>query len=88
MLRMRTKSHAVVRNFRRLHSVVVADSPANQAMLAEAGSSPMTQSVRAIELLKRPEVSYSTVVQMAGLDALWIPTPRPSSKSKSSTTAM
>ena len=29
----------------------------------------MTQSVRAIELLKRPELDYATVLKMAGLDA-------------------
>jgi tRNA uridine 5-carboxymethylaminomethyl modification enzyme len=29
----------------------------------------MTQSVRAIELLKRPELSYATVIKMMGLDA-------------------
>ncbi|HLI80362.1 MAG TPA: tRNA uridine-5-carboxymethylaminomethyl(34) synthesis enzyme MnmG [Candidatus Binataceae bacterium] len=68
MLRMRTKSDAVATELQRLHSAVVADSPANQVVLVEAGSSPMTQSVRAIELLKRPELSYATVIRMAGLD--------------------
>ena len=29
----------------------------------------MTQSVRAIELLKRPELSYGTVLKMTGLEA-------------------
>ncbi len=68
MLRMRTKTDAVRDELARLKSAVVADSPANQALLAEAGSSPITQSMRAIELLKRPELSYAAVLRMSGLD--------------------
>jgi len=69
MLRMRTKTDAVAAEIARMRSVVVADTPANQEILALAESSPMTQSVRAIELLKRPELSYATVIKMMGLDA-------------------
>ncbi len=68
MLRMRTKTEAVAAELARIRSVVVADSPPNQTILWEVGSSPMTQSVRAIELLKRPELSYATVVKMMGLE--------------------
>ncbi len=68
MLRMRSKTAAVASELIRLRSTVVADTPFNQEVLAAVGSSPMTQSVRAIELLKRPELSYATVVTMAGLD--------------------
>jgi tRNA uridine 5-carboxymethylaminomethyl modification enzyme len=68
MLRMRSKTAAVASELIRLRSTVVADTPFNQEALAAVGSSPMTQSVRAIELLKRPELSYATVVTMAGLD--------------------
>ena len=69
MSRMRTKTDAVAAELARMRSVVVADTPANQKILAEAGSSPMTQSVRAIELMKRPELSYATVLKMMGLEA-------------------
>jgi tRNA uridine 5-carboxymethylaminomethyl modification enzyme len=69
MLRMRIKTEAVSTELARMKSVVVADTPANQQMLASAGSSAMTQSLRAIELLKRPELSYATVLEMTGLEA-------------------
>ena len=68
MLRMRMKTDAVAAELARMRSVVVADTPANQEILAEAGSAPMTQSVRAIELLKRPELSYGSVLKMTGLE--------------------
>jgi tRNA uridine 5-carboxymethylaminomethyl modification enzyme len=67
MLRMRTKTEAVRDEIARMKSAVVVDSPANQALLAEACSSPMTQSMRAIELMKRPELSYAIVLKMSGL---------------------
>jgi tRNA uridine 5-carboxymethylaminomethyl modification enzyme len=66
MLRMRSKTEAVAAEIARLKAVVVADTPSNQQILSEMESSPMTQSVRAIELLKRPELSYATVVRMTG----------------------
>jgi len=69
MLRMRTKTDAVAAEISRMREIVVANSQANQSILAEVGSSPMTQSVRAIELLKRPELDYATVLKMAGLGA-------------------
>src|SRR5271157_2937004 len=69
MLRTRSKTDAVSAELARMRTVVVADTSSNQQMLAEAGSSPMTQSVRAIELLKRPELSYAMVLQMTGLKA-------------------
>ena len=70
MLRMRSKSDAVAAELARMRSAVVADTPANQEILAELGSSPMTRSVRAIELLKRPELSYARVLKLTGLDAV------------------
>jgi tRNA uridine 5-carboxymethylaminomethyl modification enzyme len=69
MLRVRTKTEVVAAELARLKSVVVADTPANQEILAAAGSSPMTQSMRAIELLKRPELSHGLVIMMTGLPA-------------------
>ncbi|HVN28271.1 MAG TPA: tRNA uridine-5-carboxymethylaminomethyl(34) synthesis enzyme MnmG [Candidatus Binataceae bacterium] len=66
MLRMRSKSQAVSQEIERLRSSVVADSSENQQRLLDAGSSPMTQSVRAFELMKRPELSYAMVIEMMG----------------------
>jgi len=69
MLRMRIKGEAVASEIARLKNVVVANSSANQETLAASGSSPLNQTVRAIELLKRPELSYATVLMMTGLEA-------------------
>ena len=66
VLRMRSKTKSVADEIARMRASVVTDTRANQEILAEAGSSPMTQSMRAIELLKRPELSYATVVAMMG----------------------
>ncbi len=68
MLRMRSKTEAVASELTRLRATVVADTPSNQEMLAAANSSPMNQSVRALELLKRPELSYALVLKMTGLE--------------------
>ena len=67
LLRMRSKTESVAAEIERLKSVVVADTPENQAILLENYSAPMTQSVRAIELLKRPELSYAIVRRMMAL---------------------
>jgi tRNA uridine 5-carboxymethylaminomethyl modification enzyme len=69
MLRMRSKTDAVAAEIARMRLLVVADSPRNQEILRQMESSAMTQSVRAIELLKRPELTYGTVLMMTGLDA-------------------
>ncbi len=70
MLRMRSKTEAVASELARLRAAVVADTPSNQKILVAAGSSPMNQAVRAIELLKRPELSYGLVLKMAALQAV------------------
>ena len=69
MMRMRSKTEDVTAELARMKLAVVADSPANQEILAQLDSSPITQSVRAIELLKRPELSYASVLKMTGLEA-------------------
>jgi tRNA uridine 5-carboxymethylaminomethyl modification enzyme len=68
MLRMRSKTEAVAAEIARLKAHVVADTRENQEALAKVGSSAMTQSLRAIELLKRPELTYGMVLNMTGLD--------------------
>jgi tRNA uridine 5-carboxymethylaminomethyl modification enzyme len=64
MLRVRTKAEAVAAEIQRMRSLVVADAPRNQEILAQSASAPLTQSVRAIELMKRPELSYRSVIEM------------------------
>jgi len=68
MLQIRSKTASIADELERLKNRVVADSPSNQAILSGLGSAPMTQSMRAIELFKRPEVSYETILTMADLD--------------------
>jgi tRNA uridine 5-carboxymethylaminomethyl modification enzyme len=65
---LRTKTEKVRDEIARLRAAVVPDSAENQQILADFGSSAITQPVRAIELLKRPELSYLAVTKMAGLD--------------------
>jgi tRNA uridine 5-carboxymethylaminomethyl modification enzyme len=68
MFWMRSKTAAVAAEIERMRTLVVAASPRNQRILAETGSAPLTQSVRAIELLKRPEFSYAAVIEMMQVD--------------------
>ncbi|HYA34479.1 MAG TPA: tRNA uridine-5-carboxymethylaminomethyl(34) synthesis enzyme MnmG, partial [Candidatus Binataceae bacterium] len=67
--RLAEKSRRVEAEARRLRDTLVPLSETNNAILAGRGSAPISQSVRAIELMRRPEVSYIDVVRMAGLDS-------------------
>jgi tRNA uridine 5-carboxymethylaminomethyl modification enzyme len=67
------KSAQVAAERRRLAKTLVADSDAVNRMLAAAGSSPIRQPVYAEELLKRPEISYHTVLGMSSLEASLAP---------------
>ncbi len=62
------KSAKVASERRRLATTLVSDCEGVNRMLQTMGSSPIRQPVYAEELLKRPEVSYYAVLQMAGLD--------------------
>jgi tRNA uridine 5-carboxymethylaminomethyl modification enzyme len=65
--RLRGKSERVQCELRRLGEAPVWASDAVNAMLAGCGSTPIAHPARAFELLKRPEVSYTAVLAMAGL---------------------
>ena len=65
--RLRAKDARVKGEIARLSQALVVSSGVNNAMLTELGSTPIAQPVRAFELLKRPEVSYATVLAMANL---------------------
>ena len=52
----------------RLASTLISDSRRVNELLGAAGSSPIRQPTYAEELLKRPEVSYSGLLEMALLD--------------------
>jgi len=64
---VRAKSERVIAERARIADAVVAADDEINRRLGELGSSPITQSMRAIELLKRPEISYATVLDLVGL---------------------
>jgi tRNA uridine 5-carboxymethylaminomethyl modification enzyme len=64
--RLHAKTEAVRSEIERLKSAVVYPTDVVNAHLVEQGATPLTQAVKAIELLKRPELSYSNLVEMIG----------------------
>ncbi len=66
--RTRRKTGSIDSEMARLRSALVQNSPENNGILAECGSSSINEPTRAVELLKRPEVSYATTLRMAGLE--------------------
>ena len=67
------KSARVATERIRLARTLVADRQEVNQLLLAAGSSPIRQPVYAEELLKRPEISYREVLQMAGLESQLAP---------------
>ena len=65
--RVRDKDERVKRELARLGEALIPASGAVNSMLTGCGSTPIAHPARAFELLKRPEVSYATVLTMAGL---------------------
>ena len=68
--RIRAKKAAVVAERQRLSRAMVKCDELTQQMLASFGSTPIKEPVRAIELLRRPEISYDCAVTLAGLTPL------------------
>jgi tRNA uridine 5-carboxymethylaminomethyl modification enzyme len=68
--RVREKSLSVAAELERIRSAVVPATPETIDLLAAAGSAPIAQGIRAIELLKRPELSYEMVLRMAALEPM------------------
>ncbi|HEY9156682.1 tRNA uridine-5-carboxymethylaminomethyl(34) synthesis enzyme MnmG [Candidatus Binatus sp.] len=67
--RVRAKTEAVRREIERLKSVLIPATDEVNAAIAASGSTPIAQPVRAIELLKRPEIGYDTLLKMSGVDS-------------------
>ena len=67
--RVRAKTEAVRREIERLKSALIPASDEVNAAIAASGSTPIAQPVRAIELLKRPEIAYDTLMKMSGVDS-------------------
>ncbi|HUY17918.1 MAG TPA: tRNA uridine-5-carboxymethylaminomethyl(34) synthesis enzyme MnmG [Candidatus Binataceae bacterium] len=66
--RARIKTERVAAEIKHLSEINVAPTGQVNNELTSAGSSPITQVVRAIDLIRRPEVSYDAVIRMANLD--------------------
>jgi tRNA uridine 5-carboxymethylaminomethyl modification enzyme len=66
--RVREKSRSVAGELERIRAAVVPATAEVIEMLAAAGSAPIAQGTRAIELLKRPELSYEMVTRFAALE--------------------
>ena len=64
--RVRAKTEAVSREIERLKSALIPASDEVNGMIQAHGSTPIAQPVRAIELLKRPEIGYDTLIKMSG----------------------
>ena len=67
--RVRAKTEAVRREIERLKASLIPATDEVNTAIAAAGSTPIAQPVRAIELLKRPEIAYDTLVKMGGADS-------------------
>jgi tRNA uridine 5-carboxymethylaminomethyl modification enzyme len=67
--RVRAKTEAVRRELERLKSALIPASNEVNAMIAAAGSTPIAQPVRAIELLKRPEIGYDPLIKVSGFES-------------------
>ena len=61
--RVRAKTEAVRGEIERLKAALIPASDEVNATLAAHGSTPIAQPVRAIELLKRPEVGYDALIE-------------------------
>ncbi|MGH7932982.1 MAG: tRNA uridine-5-carboxymethylaminomethyl(34) synthesis enzyme MnmG, partial [Candidatus Binataceae bacterium] len=65
--RILAKSAKVAAEVSRLKTVVMPLNDEVNLYLVESGSNPIREPVRALELLRRPEVSYHALVRLAGL---------------------
>jgi tRNA uridine 5-carboxymethylaminomethyl modification enzyme len=66
--RVNDKTEKVAGEWERLRAALVPFSDEVNRRLIEWGSTPISQAVRAIDLLKRPEVQYAGLIEIAGLD--------------------
>src|SRR5712664_4182342 len=62
--RVHAKTEAVRREIERLGAAPIVASDEVNAILVEAGATPIAQATRAIEILKRPEIDYETLLRI------------------------
>jgi tRNA uridine 5-carboxymethylaminomethyl modification enzyme len=63
--RIRDRGERVATEIARLRTTVVPASDEVNGILVECGSTPIREAVRALELLRRPELAYADVVRVA-----------------------
>ena len=67
--RVHAKTEAVRGEIERLSGAPILAIDEVNAILVENGSTPITQTVRAIEILKRPEIDYETLLKIENRDS-------------------
>ena len=67
--RIRERSEQVTSEIARLGAATVAPDHTTNEILTAAGSSPIREAVRALDLLRRPEVGYLDATRMARIEA-------------------
>ncbi len=67
--RVRAKTEAVRREIERLKAALIPASDEVNAQIVAHGSTAIAQPVRAIELLKRPEIGYDALIKMGGVES-------------------
>ncbi len=65
--RVRRKGELVAAECGRLAAALIPCTDHVNQHLAACGTTPLRQAIRAVELLKRPEISYELVMKLAGL---------------------
>jgi tRNA uridine 5-carboxymethylaminomethyl modification enzyme len=65
--RVRERGERVAAEIARLRATSIAASDEVNGILSECGSSPIREAIRALELLRRPELAYADVVRIARL---------------------
>jgi tRNA uridine 5-carboxymethylaminomethyl modification enzyme len=65
--RVRNKTARVASEIERLRTTLIPVCDTVNAHLSDRDSAPISQSTRALEMLKRPEISYGDVLRMASL---------------------
>jgi tRNA uridine 5-carboxymethylaminomethyl modification enzyme len=67
--RVRAKTEAVRAEIERLKLTLIPASDEVNAAIVAHGSTAIAQPVRAIELLKRPEIGYDALIKMSGVES-------------------
>ena len=67
--RVRDKTEAVRAEIERLKLALIPASDDVNAAIVAHGSTPIAQPVRAIELLRRPEIGYDALLKMSGMQS-------------------